>query len=123
MKNNDISSSHCNNHCRQSNKSFCNYCKHLGHSIEICYRHRQSNKRFCNFCKHLGHTIETCYYCNKSTAPIAAIANTENIQPMTPILAKSKFFGSTITISIVDLQNIIANTILMVGNASFSFSL
>ena len=42
---------------------------------------------------------------------------------MAPISAKSKSFGSTITISTVDLQNIIANTIRMVGNASYSSSL
>ena len=42
---------------------------------------------------------------------------------MALVSAKSKFFGSTITISIVDLQNIIANTIRMVGNASYSSSL
>ena len=36
---------------------------------------------------------------------------------------KSKSFGSTITISLVDLQNIIANTIHTVGNASYSSSL
>ena len=42
---------------------------------------------------------------------------------MAPISAKSKFSRSTITISIVDLQNIIANTICMVSNASYSSSL
>ena len=42
---------------------------------------------------------------------------------MAPISAKSKSSRSTITISIVDLQNIIANTIRMVSNASYSSSL
>ena len=42
---------------------------------------------------------------------------------MAPISAKSKSSGSSITISIVDFQNIIANTIRMVGNASYSYSL
>ena len=39
---------------------------------------------------------------------------------MALVSAKSKSSGSTITISTVDLQNIIANTIRMVGNASYS---
>ena len=51
------------------------------------------------------------------------VANTESIQPMAPVSAKSKSYGSTITISTIDLQNIIANTICMVGNASYSSSL
>ena len=42
---------------------------------------------------------------------------------MASVFAKSKSSGSIITISTVDLQNIIANTIHMVGNASYSFSL
>ena len=42
---------------------------------------------------------------------------------MAPISAKSKSSRSTITIFTVDLQNIIANTIRMVGNASYSSSL
>ena len=42
---------------------------------------------------------------------------------MAPISTKSKSSGSIITISTVDLQNIIANTICMVGNASYSSSL
>ena len=39
---------------------------------------------------------------------------------LTLISAKFKSFGSTITISTVDLYNIIANTIHMVSNASYS---
>ena len=42
---------------------------------------------------------------------------------MAPVFAKSKSSRSTITISTVDLQNIIANTILMIGSASYSSSL
>ena len=42
---------------------------------------------------------------------------------MAPVSVKSKSFRSTITISTVDIQNIIANTIRMVGNASYSSSL
>ena len=101
MKNKDRSSFYCNNRCRQS------------------------NKRFYNFCKCLGHNTETCYQRNKSAASIfaATVANTESIQPMAPVYAKSKSSESTITISIVGLQNIITNTICMVGNASYSLSL
>ena len=42
---------------------------------------------------------------------------------MALVSAKSKSYGSTITISTIDLQNIIANTICMVGNAFYSSSL
>ena len=42
---------------------------------------------------------------------------------MAPVSAKSQSSGSTFTISIDDLINIIANVICMVGNASYSFSL
>ena len=87
--------------------------------------HWQSNKRFCNFCKRLDHNIKTCYHCNKSTVSIstAIVANTESVQPMAPVSAQSKSSRSTITIFTNDLKNIIANTILMVGNASYSSSL
>ena len=85
-----------------------------------CYNncHQQSSKRF-------GHNIETCYHRNKSVVPIfaATIANTESVQPMTPISAQSKSLGHTFTISTDDLKNIIANVIRMVGNASYSSSL
>ena len=101
MKNKDKSSSYYNNHCRQSSKCFC------------------------KFCKCLGHTIETCYHRNKSVVSIfaATVANTKSIQPMAPISAQSKSSRSTITISTIELQNIIANTISMVGDASYSSSL
>ena len=42
---------------------------------------------------------------------------------MAPVSAKSTSSGSTITISTVDLQNIIINVIHMVGNISYSSSL
>ena len=42
---------------------------------------------------------------------------------MAPVSAQSKSSRSTITIFTNDLKNIIANTILMVGNASYSSSL
>ena len=42
---------------------------------------------------------------------------------MAPVSTKSKSSRSTITISTVDLQNIIANTIRVIGSASYSSSL
>ena len=101
MKNKDKSSSYYNNH--------------------RC----QSIKRFCIFCKRFGHNIETYYHRNKLAVSIstATIANTESVQPMTPVFAQSKSSGSTFSISRDDLINIIANVIRMVGNASYSSSL
>ena len=101
MKNKDKSSSFCNN------------------------RRQQSNKHFCNFYKHFGYNIETCYQRNKSAVSIfvATVANTESVQHMAPVSAKSQSSGSTFTISRDDLINIIANVIRMVGNASYSSSL
>ena len=101
MKNKDKSSSFCNN------------------------RRQQSNKRFCNFCKHFGHNIETCYQRNKLAVSISAatVANTESVQPMAPVSAQSQSSRSTFTISRDGLINIIANVIGMVGNASYSSSL
>ena len=95
MKNKDRSSSFCNN------------------------RRRQSNKCFCNFCKHFSHNIKTCYQHNNSVVSISAtVANTESVQAMT-----TQSSGSTFTISRDDLVNIITNVIRMVGNASYSSSL
>ena len=101
MKNKDRSSSFCNNHCRQS------------------------SKRFCNFCKRFGHNIKTCYHRNRLAVSIsvATVANTKTVQPMAPVSAQSKSSGHTFTMSIDDLKNIIANVIHMVGNASYSSSL
>ena len=101
MKNKDKSSSFCNN------------------------RRQQSNKHFCNFCKHFGHNIETCYQRNKLAVSISAatVANTESVQPMAPVSAQSQSSRSTFTISRDGLINIIANVICMVGNASYSSSL
>ena len=76
----------------------------------------KTKKKFCNYCKRLGHTIETCYRCNKSTA---AVANTEPTPPMASILAESQSFGYTINLSPIELQEIIAQAVRMVGNASF----
>ena len=101
MKNKDRSSSGCHN------------------------RHRQSNKRFCNLCKHFGHNIETCCHRNKPAVSVSAatVANTESVQPMAPISAQSQSSESTFTISRDNLINIIANVIRMVGNASYYSSL
>ena len=101
MKNKDRSSSCCNN------------------------RRRQSNKCFCNFYKHFGHSIETCYRRNKSAVSIyvATVANTESVQPMAFVSTQSKSSERTFTMSTDDLKNIIANVIRMVSNASSSSSL
>ena len=101
MKNKDRSSFCCNNRCQQS------------------------NKHFCNFCKHFGHSFETCYLCNKSAVSISAatVVNTESGQPMAPVSAQSQSSASTFTISRDDHINIISNVIRMVGNASYSSSL
>ena len=98
MKNNDRSSSYYNNHSWQSNTCFY---------------------------KRLGYNIETCYHRNKSVVSVfvSTIANTESIQPMALLSTQSKSSGSTITIFTVDLQNIIANTIRMIDNVSYSSSL
>ena len=97
---------------KNMSSSCCNYCR------------QQSSKCFCNFCKRSGHIIETCYHHNKSAVPISAtiVANTESVQPMTPVSAQSKFLERTFTMSTNDLKNIIANVICMVGNASYSSS-
>ena len=87
--------------------------------------HQQSNKHFCNFCKHFGHNIKTCYHRNKTAITVfaATVANTESVQPMAPISAQSKSSGRTFSISTDDLKNIIVNVIRMVGNTSYSSSL
>ncbi|KAL0008475.1 hypothetical protein SO802_009977 [Lithocarpus litseifolius] len=98
---------------KNKSSSCCNNC------------HRQSSKRFYNFYKRFGHNIETCYHRNKLAISIFAtiVSNTESVQPMAPISAQSKSSGHIFTISIDDLENIIANVIRMVGNASYSSSL
>ena len=79
--------------------------------------HKQTNKKFCNYCKHPGHTIETCYRRNKSTA---IVANTESTLPMSSASIESQSFGSIINLSFIELQDIIAQVIHMAGNASLS---
>ena len=87
--------------------------------------HQQFNKRFYKFCKHHGHNIETYYHRKKSVVSISAatIASTKSIQPMALVSTQFKSSGSTITISTVKLQNVITNTICIVGNASYFSSL
>ena len=70
--------------------------------------------------KRPDHTIETCYHRNKS---IVTVANTEPTLPMPSILAESQFFGSTINLSPIELQEIIAQAVCMAGNASLSTAL
>ena len=83
-------------------------------------RCNQTNKKFCNYCKRPGHTIETCYRRNKSTA---AIINTKPTPPMASISVESQSSGSTINLSLIELQEIIAQAVCMTGNASFSTTL
>ena len=100
--------------------------KNKNRSSSCCNNHRrQSNKRFCNFCKRFGHSFETCYLRNKSAVSIstATVANNESGQPMAPVSVQSQSSRSTFTISRDGLINIIANVIRMVGNASYSSSL
>ena len=61
------------------------------------------------FCKRLVHNIETCYQRNKLIVSISAatIANTKSIHPMALVSSMSKSSGSIITISTIDLQNIL----------------
>ena len=80
-------------------------------------RRKQTNKKFCNYCKHPDHTIETCYRRSKSTV---AIANTEPTPPMASISAESQSSGFTINLSPTKLQEIIAQVVRMAGNASLS---
>ena len=92
----------------------------LGDSSNSSNRRKQTNKKFCNYCKHPGHTIETCYHHNKSTA---AVANTEPTPPMASISAESQSSGSTINFFPTELQKIIAQAVRMAGNASLSTGL
>ncbi|RVW20344.1 Retrovirus-related Pol polyprotein from transposon RE1 [Vitis vinifera] len=80
-------------------------------------RRKQTNKKFCNYCKRPGHTIETCYRRNKSTAAVA------NTAPTPPTVSTSQSSGSTINLSSTELQEIIAQAVRMVGNASLSTAL
>ena len=90
-----------------------------GDSSGSSNRCKQTTKKFCNYCKRPGHTIETCYCRNKS---IAAVTNTEPTPPMTFISAEFQSSGSTINLSATELQEIIAQAVHMVGNASLSIA-
>ena len=56
-----------------------------GDSFGSSNRRKQTNKKFCNYCKHPSHTIETCYSRNKSTT---VVANTEPTSPVPSISDK-----------------------------------
>ena len=71
-----------------------------GDSSSFSNRRKQTNKKFCNYCKRLSHTIEICYRCSKSTA---VVANTEPTPPMASISTESQSSGSTINLSPTEL--------------------
>ena len=91
-----------------------------GHSSGSSNHCKQTNKKFCNYCKRPGHTIETCYRRSKS---IAVVANIEPTPPMASISVESQSSGSTINLPVTKLQEIIAQTVRMVGNAPLSTAL
>ena len=91
-----------------------------GDSSGSSNRCKQTNKKFCNYYKRPGHTIETCYRRSKSTA---AVTNIEPTSLMASISVESQYSGSTINLSLTELQEIIAQTVHMVGNASLSTAL
>nr|XP_023882262.1 uncharacterized protein LOC111994608 [Quercus suber] len=82
--------------------------------------HKQTNKKFCNYYKHPGHTIETCYRRNKSTV---IVANTEPTLSMPYISVESQSSGSTTNLSLTKLQDIITQAVRMAGTASLSTAL
>ena len=91
--------------------------KNKNRSSSCCNNHRrQSNKRFYNFCKRFGHSFETCYLRNKSAVSIstATVANTKSGQPMASVYVQSQSSRSTFTISRDGLINIFANVIRVV---------
>ena len=88
-----------------------------GDSSSSSNRRKQTNKKFCNYCKHPGHTIETCYCRNKFTA---FVTNTEPTSLMASISTESQSSGFTINFSPTELQEIIVQAIHMAGNAYLS---
>ena len=88
-----------------------------GDSSSSSNRCKQTNKKFCNYCKHPGHTIETCYCRNKFTA---FVTNTEPTSLMASISTESQSSGFTINLSPTELQEIIVQAIHMAGNAYLS---
>uniref|UniRef100_A0A2N9JAQ1 Reverse transcriptase Ty1/copia-type domain-containing protein n=1 Tax=Fagus sylvatica TaxID=28930 RepID=A0A2N9JAQ1_FAGSY len=79
---------------------------------------RKSNK-FCQYCKKYGHTIETCYCRNRSTA---AVTHGDTDQTPTATVAPAHF-GTTITLTTYQLEDIIAQALIQVSNASSSSAL
>ena len=92
----------------------------LGDSFSFSNHRKQTNKKFCNYCMHPGHTIETCYRRNKSTV---VVANIEPTPLMPSISVESQSSRSTINLPPTELQDIIAQAIRMAGNASISTAL
>uniref|UniRef100_A0A2N9H3X3 Reverse transcriptase Ty1/copia-type domain-containing protein n=1 Tax=Fagus sylvatica TaxID=28930 RepID=A0A2N9H3X3_FAGSY len=79
---------------------------------------RKSNK-FCQYCKKYGHTIETCYCRNRSTA---AVTHGDTDQTPTATVAPAHF-GTTIMLTTDQLEDIIAQALIRVSNASSSSAL
>jgi hypothetical protein len=79
---------------------------------------RKSNK-FCRYCKKHGHTIETCFRRNRSTAAVTH-GDTDQTPTATVAPAHSR---SAITLTIDQLEDIIAQAFVRVGNASSSSAL
>jgi hypothetical protein len=71
-------------------------------SSNTCRLDRKSNK-FCRYCKKHGHTIETCYRRNRSI-----VAFTHCNTDQTPVSVAPAHSGSTITLTIDQLEDIIA---------------
>ena len=71
-----------------------------GDSSGFSNRRKLTNKKFCNYCKHPGHTIEICYRCGKSTA---VVANIEPTPPMASISAELQSSRSTSNLSPTEL--------------------
>ena len=67
--------------------------------------------------KKIGHTIETCYHRNRSTAAVTHF-DIDQTPTTTP-----EHSGSTITLTIDQLENIIAQALIHAGNASSSSAL
>uniref|UniRef100_A0A2N9EWI5 Retrotransposon gag domain-containing protein n=1 Tax=Fagus sylvatica TaxID=28930 RepID=A0A2N9EWI5_FAGSY len=71
-------------------------------SPNTCRPDQKSNK-FCQYCKKHGHTIETCYRRNRSI-----VAFTHSNTDQTPVSVAPEHSRSTITLTIDQLENIIA---------------
>jgi hypothetical protein len=82
-------------------------------------RSGQKSNKFCRYCKKHGHTIETCYHRNRSTATVTH-GDTDQTPTATVALAHS---GSPITLTIDQLEDIIAQALVRADNASSSSAL